>query len=549
MTHPPQRDRTAGNRPGRWFLICAVVVMMPLAISAATFLFIAGLPETYLDKDISMMELYTLHAARGQQMVGPYSRFGWNHPGPALFYALVPLYQLSGKNASSLFLSARLMNLACIGLVLAALWIFLRKRDWNLLWCSIALLPFYLSYIGALRLASPWNPDIILLPLLLFTVLAAAFSVGNAYVLPLLLAVGSLVVQSHVGSFPCVLAITGVSFALFAVERGRGVEPLNRSSARAVWIWALLSLALLAAMWALPIREELQQSPGNLEKLYAFFVSPPKGYQFSDAFLALAQLMSWLPLLLLRSLPVDIPRFEYEVIAGIFAPAQLGLLVWSCASALRRRQRFRAYLGLLAAAGGMAAFWSATRITGDIFAYLLYWVSALGLVSWWVIGAGVLEAVVCRAGDEPIQGRMRFVPGLVFLLALAASAPQILPAIRGSLDPPGHTEKVKRLSQPVIQYLKAHDVKQPLILFDWSNWSLEVGVITQLYKANIGFCVENTWLTHKGGWPLFFPDRCDSSVPRRKQIRFEGEPPADVSRGTCIARYGGTSVWILDSNP
>ena len=37
-------------------------------------------------KDTALAELYTRHAARGDLLLGPYSRFGWHHPGPLLYY-------------------------------------------------------------------------------------------------------------------------------------------------------------------------------------------------------------------------------------------------------------------------------------------------------------------------------------------------------------------------------------------------------------------------------------------------------------------------------
>jgi hypothetical protein len=37
--------------------------------------------------DYAALELYTRLAAQGRQLLGPYSRFGFHHPGPAYFYA------------------------------------------------------------------------------------------------------------------------------------------------------------------------------------------------------------------------------------------------------------------------------------------------------------------------------------------------------------------------------------------------------------------------------------------------------------------------------
>src|SRR5712692_3882804 len=36
--------------------------------------------------DIALIESYTIDASGGDLLVGPYSRFGWHHPGPIYFY-------------------------------------------------------------------------------------------------------------------------------------------------------------------------------------------------------------------------------------------------------------------------------------------------------------------------------------------------------------------------------------------------------------------------------------------------------------------------------
>src|SRR5690348_17774394 len=50
----------------------------------------------------SDLESYTLYASRAQLLVGPYSRYGWHHPGPLYFYLLAPVYTLAGKSTPGL---------------------------------------------------------------------------------------------------------------------------------------------------------------------------------------------------------------------------------------------------------------------------------------------------------------------------------------------------------------------------------------------------------------------------------------------------------------
>src|SRR5688500_15389528 len=80
-----------------------------LALAAAAILAIAvvitarAMPPIVTSSDLAVTELYTELATRGQLLVGPDSRFAWNHPGPIYFYVLAPLYAASGHRAGALF--------------------------------------------------------------------------------------------------------------------------------------------------------------------------------------------------------------------------------------------------------------------------------------------------------------------------------------------------------------------------------------------------------------------------------------------------------------
>src|SRR5262249_36300232 len=49
--------------------------------------------------DTAFIELGVRQAIRHGNAIGVYSRYGWHHPGPALFYLLAPLYALSGESS------------------------------------------------------------------------------------------------------------------------------------------------------------------------------------------------------------------------------------------------------------------------------------------------------------------------------------------------------------------------------------------------------------------------------------------------------------------
>jgi hypothetical protein len=51
---------------------------------------------------------------RGALLVGPYSRFGWHHPGPLYFYLLAPWYWMSGLHTAGMQAGAFAINFSAV---------------------------------------------------------------------------------------------------------------------------------------------------------------------------------------------------------------------------------------------------------------------------------------------------------------------------------------------------------------------------------------------------------------------------------------------------
>src|SRR5262245_9076293 len=81
---------------------------LPIAALSVFFRWATG--DVYPVGDAAILEIYTLHAVRGFWTLGPYSQFGWNHPGPLYFYLLAPFYVLSGQKTVALHVGAFSIN-------------------------------------------------------------------------------------------------------------------------------------------------------------------------------------------------------------------------------------------------------------------------------------------------------------------------------------------------------------------------------------------------------------------------------------------------------
>ncbi len=533
----------------RVYLLIAISTL-PLLAAAIVFVLATGLPDRCLDIDMSMLELYTLHASHGDQYLGPYSRFGWNHPGPSYFYLMVPLYWLSGESASSLFLTARIINFASFAALALVVIGVSRKNDRVLAIWTIVVLTIYLGRLGPDLLGNPWNPWIVILPFGTFVFCLAAFSTGRiAFLLPIVL-LGSFLLQTHVGMVPCVLALCATSGALLILVLRSGHSQCDRVLTTGNLKWMALSVVLVIVMWILPLVEEIRHNPGNLSKLVGFFRDTTGGNPFFDAFPPLAKQVSWLPLYVLKKMPITVPQFEYDLMAELFTVLQMVLLPLVLGTALRKGLHFRACLAALGGLGVLAGMWSVLRIQGDIFPYLISWMSAIGLVNWAVIGTACIEYIdgLLNMSVTHVRFRSRAAEMAAAVAIVAMVGLQIPEFIRVSRHPIEDSIKVKNLAGTLMRYLQDNHIERPVILFDWSQWSVQAGVIVQLYKSGLDFAVKNTRSKHRRNWPLLFPSSYSPRGHNEKQILFGTGALQSDRRATPIGAYGESHMYLWGNN-
>ena len=132
------------------------MLLSPLVL-AGCLMFPADAADAMYSGDKALLELCAWHALEDTQLVGPYSRFGFRHPGPMYSYVVVPLYWLTGHDTASLPWTNILIVLATIVGILHV------ARDMGgqaglLAWA--ALLSLYLSFLGVYTLITPWNPSL-----------------------------------------------------------------------------------------------------------------------------------------------------------------------------------------------------------------------------------------------------------------------------------------------------------------------------------------------------------------------------------------------------
>lgn len=348
--------------------------------------------------DVAFLELQLRKTLHGVVGVGPYSRFGWHEPGPAMFYLFAPLYWLTGESSRSLFLSSWLLNIAS-GSVAVLL---IRRRAGVLAaGAAVVVLLLFVWAVGFDRLIDPWNPSLLSLPMLLVAVSAAAAFDGDPWGLGVLAASATFVTQTYIATIPvaALFSIIAVSGFIGKAARKRSATDgesdavAARVGARRAGLAAIASL--VAAAWALPVAQQLHGKPGNLGLLWKFEMHPPvtAGVDHHTLHQALAVVSDYSAAVGLGE-PSDIGAHGSRLALAV-AYCLLGVAVavwWTY-----RGNRSMAAVAATTPAGLIAAVASGTQVTGPIHGYMFWWCTMLPLPMLIALGGALAQAAATSA--------------------------------------------------------------------------------------------------------------------------------------------------------
>lgn len=402
----------------------ALLVALPF-LPYFVYLARSGIPRFSVEGDYAGLELATRYVASGKTLLGPYSRFGFSHPGPLYFYWIAPIYALSGSTSTGLFAAACSLNVASSVIAVVA------TRVFTTLAHAVSVSVVLLAWMGAFGNASalPWNPLVVVLPLVAFLVLVALAARGHTLALPPAALFGALAAQTHLATVPTVLAAAlGVLIVVKLRMRSTGrLPPRERRH-----LFAALLVGAVASVP--PLLEQVISPEGNLRKLARFFVARTAPlHSFETAIRDWAFATSWLgDRLVSRSIIAD--GSITAVMVSTPAPPHLSttagrlalLLVVAAVIAgfVAYRRRDRASVALLGT-GALAAALSLVALRGIVgpdYVYLLFWTTAATSVLW----MGVMATFATGASALVLQtwprtARAAPVVGLV-VVALAATA-------------------------------------------------------------------------------------------------------------------------------
>ena len=416
-TDAAEETRASGHllTSGRLVALALGLVLLPVVVSAVGLVVSVG--TSYLaGSDIGLTELRTDDVGRHPVLLGPYSRDGWNHPGPALFYALALPYRLAGGHSIGLGLGALLINgVAIAGMAVVAY----RRGGVAFTLITLAGCAVLMRALGPAFLRDPWNPFVTVLPFGLLVFLTWAMTCGEAWALPVGVAVASFCVQTHVGYAPIafpLLAWGGTWLAVLAF-RQRGPEE-HKLRSHDLMRAGVVAVAVLALMWLPVVVQQLVGSPGNLTEVVRHFSqgegqrhSLAEGYRVVSGQFGLTPqwLTGHVAVVPFSGEPDLLSSAPLPVLLIPFGLAALAFWRWRSSDAIRLVATL-----ILALALGL---FSVTRIIGPAYEYRFRWTWFVGMLA---------SVVVIWAGWTLISRRAHAARVMPLLLGVPISALVVL---------------------------------------------------------------------------------------------------------------------------
>ena len=233
-----------GSRGHRCLRVALTIVMVAPAIAAVAALAGRRWSPTF-DLAIIDLRVRDVFTAR-TPLTGLYSRPGWNHPGPLLFYGIAPLSWLSGHATWATRVGGAMLE--AIALVWLA--VVTARTSLRLLLAAGVVTSFTYLASNQWLFHEPWNLHVPIPYFVLFVFVAYLAAVGRFRQLVGMSVVGTLLVQTHVGYAPLVFAGFGY-VALCTIVDTRNRRPLPDRWRQVV----LICVAIWVVTWIAPIAD------------------------------------------------------------------------------------------------------------------------------------------------------------------------------------------------------------------------------------------------------------------------------------------------------
>lgn len=464
--------------------------------------------------DEALLELSILKAAEYDQYIGPYSRFGWNNPGPAYSYTALPVYVLCGQKSASIDYFGYLLSFFSI-IIFIYLSLKYRMPAAELI---IHIVLFNIFYFHTRSLDSyyyqniMWNPYIIVLPIWLSFFTAVFIARGHFELVPFFAALSSYIVQSYIplGILEFTLVVASLLAMLRSIKQTHGnLLTAYQQKKNQITRSLFLTLFIIVAFWHLPMYYELTDREGNFSRLLAFVSETDHRQGWNHAMITFFNGLIRFPQDLSRSfLHPDLVLSDPEKDVVNRALAVLIILVLINMILLRKKAWMNAFLGVFLLLSYGAIAYTIKRIVGEIHYYLVNWISLFGLLTISFITitiAGMVSAV------SPVQDQNRFNKKKILDAGLLILAILFLPFYMsanlnliktGITDSPFYEARffpqVQALSNDLNPFFLNRNIGKIKTIIDPDVVPDAAGVLLFLYKNGVEFTVQERYIHDYG---------------------------------------------------
>ena len=317
--------------------------------------------------DPAMEVLRALDLGHYTPLIGVYSRFEWNHPGPAIYFLLAIPIHIGNYIAMSVAYWAIFLNLILIALAIAII----LQSVGRLAALILGLCLILANINGVDDVSSVWNPAIAL-PFFALLLIITMFAWSNRYALLWISLLGSIVIQLHVGY---VIPVFSVLLALLIARVNQRKNSGLFFNARELFS----TLVINFTVWLLPIWDQFFGS-GNFGKIIHHFFSDQQdivGFGQSSRMMAY-HLLPRAPWNGGREI-ISFSQNSQVSALWLLLPAIIFIfLTWASISHVRQLR----IAVLTIAMTIFAALISIARLTGIATPYMYGWVRIIAAVFW-----------------------------------------------------------------------------------------------------------------------------------------------------------------------
>jgi hypothetical protein len=484
----------------------------------------AGRPLVF-GGDQAVLAIRVHDATQLHATLGPYSRFGWSHLGPALFYLFAPAYSLSSGNPWSLLVDCLLVNGAALVATVAVVRNF--AGEWSARW-ALMFAGTVLLTLGAVSVETLWNPNLEGPAVLLLLVLAAGAFSGSRLAIVGAALVGTYLVQTDIGTVPIVAVAGGCAVigctAQWAMRRkaarsclpgdahspGANLKSVRIAGTRtgdtslggrrlATWLLAAAGMAVVIIAWIPPTLQQLDGRPGNISKLARFFTSTQTGpgtsgsnHTLSQSWHVVANAVSMVPFgAASATAPFINTSTAREAVLVVTLTAATVAIIW----AWQQRNAFALGLALMSLIGLVIALVAAMRIVGQVYSYLMLWAVFIPVPAW--TGIALLAVTGTKAEGQHRRSAPRWMPVLAGVATCALLAPIVIFAWQVShvpWDASSTDPQIPTITTFVTRHLRLSSTKRVVVVIaNGDRWPVAAGVILALIDDGYEPEIQPAW--------------------------------------------------------